>query len=124
MTNKQTDKQSEFADCLISKQAALDAIVKCTICDSAEELAEYVIQQNYWNGWAGGVLEALSAVANVPSVEPERKYGRWIRVAGMNERCSVCDHYFPLSYFHGRPFEINYCPHCGADMRAERRTDG
>ena len=125
MTNKQTDKQSDkqtdFADCLISKQAALDAIVKCTICDSAEELEEYVAQQNYWNGWAGGVLEALSAVEDVPSVEPEII------------RCKDCENWIPGYITDNDDFIPPKCGkyqqmvgHSSDDYcsRAERRTDG
>ncbi len=48
--------------------------------------------------------------------EQEPKTGHWIVVPGMNEQCSKCGKFFPLSYFKGRPFEINYCPNCGAKM--------
>ena len=49
--------------------------------------------------------------------QPERKKGRWIEHYGMNHECSECKQFFPLSFFDGRPFEINFCPNCGADMR-------
>ena len=60
-------------------------------------------------------------VQALPTVQPEPHEGHWIRVAGMNERCSACNKYFPLSYFTGRPFDINYCPNCGAKMKGERQ---
>jgi len=44
------------------------------------------------------------------------KHGKWKNVAGMNSKCSVCSHYFPVTEFDSRPFDINYCPHCGARM--------
>ncbi len=48
-------------------------------------------------------------------VEPV-KHGKWKHVAGMNSKCSVCSHYFPVTEFDSRPFDINYCPNCGAKM--------
>lgn len=47
------------------------------------------------------------------------KHGKWIKELGINEKCSVCGGYFPLSDFVGRPFDINYCPNCGAKMDFE-----
>ena len=44
------------------------------------------------------------------------KHGKWKHVAGMNSKCSVCSHYFPVTEFDSRPFDINYCPDCGAKM--------
>lgn len=44
------------------------------------------------------------------------KHGKWKHVAGMNSKCSVCSHYFPATEFDSRPFDINYCPNCGARM--------
>lgn len=81
-------------DDTISRQAAIDCI-------------------SYDEEYTEDCIRAL------PFVQPKRKTGYWIKVAGMNERCSSCNHYFPLSYFIGRPFEINFCPNCGADMRGD-----
>lgn len=44
------------------------------------------------------------------------KHGEWKHVAGMISKCSVCSHYFPVSEFDSRPFDINFCPNCGARM--------
>ena len=46
----------------------------------------------------------------------DRPTGHWIIVQGMNEQCSNCKKFFPLLDFKCRPFEINYCPNCGAHM--------
>lgn len=51
----------------------------------------------------------------VMDVQPV-KHGEWKHVAGMNSKCSVCSHYFPVSEFDSRPFDINFCPNCGARM--------
>lgn len=58
-----------------------------------------------------------NVLRNIPSagVQPV-KHGKWKHIAGMNSKCSVCSHYFPVTEFDSRPFDINYCPHCGARM--------
>ena len=56
----------------------------------------------------------------LPSAQPEMKKGKWVKIPGMNEYCSACNQFFPLSYFQGRPFEINYCPNCGAKMEEKQ----
>ena len=48
------------------------------------------------------------SVAKMPTVEPERKKGRWI-----DDNCSECGQYV----YHGDM--RRYCPRCGADMRGE-----
>lgn len=88
----------------ISKQATVELAMKyCPDDDGAVQC----------DGDIRGLLDELE---DLPSVQPERETGEWIKVPGMNERCSVCNKYFPLSFFEDRPFEINYCPNCGAKM--------
>ena len=54
---------------------------------------------------------------NVPTADVQPvKHGKWKHVAGMNSKCSVCSHYFPVTEFDSRPFDINFCPNCGARM--------
>ena len=67
------------------------------------------------------LFEIKEAVESVPAVEPERKKGEWI-YDGIRGRfpackCSICGHYENADWalLQG----INYCPHCGADMRGE-----
>jgi hypothetical protein len=43
-------------------------------------------------------------------------HGKWKHVSGMNSKCSECGRYFPVKEFESRPFDINYCPNCGAKM--------
>lgn len=52
------------------------------------------------------------------------KRGEWKHIAGMNSKCSVCSHYFPVIEFDSRPFDINFCPNCGADMREPETIKG
>ena len=100
-------------DC-ISRQAAIDAI--------AERMEMVTDPYGYGEKFWEGLCIAKSIVADISSAQPERKMGHWIRAAGMNECCSACNKYFPLSSFTGRPFDINYCPNCGADMRGEQNV--
>ena len=55
---------------LISRQAAIDAIVRCTNCGTEEELRGYVAKHCLDKGWTGGVLDALDAVEDLPSAQP------------------------------------------------------
>ena len=55
----------------ISRQAAIDAIVQCTNCGDEDTLREYVLKHSLDNGWTGGILEALDAVKDLPSAQPE-----------------------------------------------------
>lgn len=61
---------------------------------------------------------ALVAFINkMPTIEAEPvKHGRWIHHAGMNSKCSCCGRYFPVAEFEQRPFDVNFCIHCGAKM--------
>ena len=60
---------------LISRQAAIDAIANCTNCGDEKTLRAYVAKHNLDNEWSGGVLEAINAVEDLPSAQPEQ---RWI----------------------------------------------
>ena len=62
-----------------SKKEAIDAIANCTNCGDEKTLREYVIKHSLENGWTGGVLQALDAVKDLPSAQPE-------------EDCDTCKH--------------------------------
>jgi len=76
-----------MSDDLISRQAVIDAIVQCTNCGNEDTLREYVLKHSLDNGWTGGILEALDAVKELPSVQPEasiplswvEKYIEWLK---------------------------------------------
>ena len=62
--------------------------------------------------------DAMDIVIDMPKADVQPvKRGKWKHVVGMNSKCSVCSHYFPVIEFDSRPFDINFCPNCGADMR-------
>lgn len=54
---------------LISRQAAIDALVGLTDHKSVRELYEHV-QENYLDGlWIGGISDAIDAIIALPSAE-------------------------------------------------------
>ena len=61
-------------DDLISRQSAIDAIAKCTNCGDEKTLRAYVAKHSLDNGWTGGVLQALDAVKELPSAQPEHMH--------------------------------------------------
>ena len=62
-----------------------------------------------------GVETAIGYVETIPSVTPERKKGKWIKLyrgtIAEGLHCSVCGK-------HG--YRSDFCPNCGADMMGER----
>ena len=74
-------------------------------------------KEEYNKGWNDcrryfvQIIESQTAADVAPVV-----HGHWKHVAGMNSKCSVCERYFPVNEFVKRPFDINYCPNCGAKM--------
>lgn len=70
--------------------------------------------------WQSGCWVRYRAIEQVvkeqPTIEPERKTGRWIAHPGgkfvgfpyMHYECDQCRNF--------EPTETNYCPHCGAYM--------
>ena len=94
-----------------------------------EHLDQQKGQKNYsssetaidnWLRGYGEAVENILAIFDKLSVYVEPvKHGHWKHVAGMNSKCSECDRYFPVSEFDKRPFDVNYCPNCGAKMDGE-----
>ena len=86
---------------LISRQAALDAI---------QQRADRIdsVYSAFWEG----LIIAQDIVKNIPSVEPERKKGKWIvhdyALGRERYECAECKGRCDLEY--------NFCPNCGAEM--------
>ena len=138
-------------DDLISRQAAIDAIGKASdeLYENIKKGATF-LQRQWFDGMAQAqsILEnlpsaqpepcedcvsrqaaidaALSAfsrgllaspdIRKLPSVQPERKHGEWTKEA----HCPFCDF---APWYEKDIHTLSYCPNCGADLRAERRTD-
>ena len=81
--------------------------------------------KSYERGWNDAID---SIVEGEPTIEPERKKGKWIEYpdclryedAYSDDQiaCSACHHVF--SILDNCTEEFNFCPNCGADMRGER----
>lgn len=64
----------------------------------------------------------LQAIQEQPTIEPERKKGRWIAVDDyfnrISGRCSACG--WEAHMYEDDVVGMNYCPNCGAKMEAEK----
>ena len=87
---------------LISRQAAIDALRVAYWDDNIQSAKDDPCIVDAMTDWAIRQVKAL------PSVQPERKTGRWI-----DDNCSECGQYV----FHGDA--RNFCPNCGSPMLKE-----
>ena len=125
MTDKRTEKHTETHayDC-ISRQAAIDEVDSETVSTnpehfkSSEKFIKFMDDTDIasfgnWQ-WANGFNTALVVITiqlkKLPSAQPERKKGKWIRgdIKGIPYCCSVCSGRFN--------YEWKFCPNCGAKM--------
>lgn len=100
---------------LISRQAAIEALGEEpeVWTDSDAE----IVERNQWR-------MDVAAIKAVPSAQPERKKGRWIKVSGKPAiNCSACRYCSWSLSFEGTVKRFNFCPNCGADMRGEKTND-
>ena len=65
--------------------------------------------ESYKRGWNDAID---SIIENAPTIEPERKKGKWI-----DDNCSECGFYV----HHGDM--RNYCPKCGAKMNGGNQNE-
>lgn len=96
---------------LISRQAAIDAIRAST-----SKYTGFMEMEMYTDD------DAVEAIEDLPSAQPERKRGRWNITDAYphNVYCSEC--YTRFAQTHWAVWEDgslprNFCPNCGADMR-------
>lgn len=92
----------------ISMQAAITAIQKA-YADTEGGTDKCAVWKNV------GLTNALHIMQDLPSAQPERKRGRWIRNDNGTYSCSLCHSWIPEEqYYYAR-----FCLYCGADMRGE-----
>lgn len=87
--------------------------------DLIDRLTSGIIRLKGIYGDLGGAVSGVrEMVKMMPSAEPERKKGKWIDgLQYINSHwwvCSVCHVSAPENHT-----GYNFCPHCGADMRAK-----
>ena len=71
-----------------------------------------------------GFKQAFTAIVNgEPTIEPERKKGRWNFIGDQMFECTECGTCYTQSQFHQMRVRITdsefpkFCPNCGTDMR-------
>lgn len=98
-------------DDLISRQAAID------------ELKKYIAVNRNPNHdariWEEGMNCAVTVIGALPSAQPERKKGKWIRNINGTYSCNLCHSWIPNEQL----YYANHCLFCGADMREEKTDD-
>ena len=99
---------------LISRQAVLDTLKGFNVIN--------IISYEHGVIYVQAVINAIyNRLNNLPSAELERKKGEWIYDGKRGRfpacKCSICGHYENADWaiLQG----VNFCPHCGADMRGE-----
>lgn len=93
----------------------------------ADELIKF-IENRYEITWEddyeGGIKDAcadiLEKISTMPTIEPERKTGKWIKDE-FGSRCSNCGLYAYRDKF-DRPWESDFCPICGAYTKGENNV--
>ena len=95
----------------ISRQAAIDALME--ILDRPNH-AEFL--------YTDEICKALKAL---PSAQPERKTGHWIKTArwGRVYYCDQCRNYLDFDGVNVGRGSTNFCPNCGAKMDEEEKTN-
>ena len=93
----------------------------------ADAIPYTMIYRENWMRGTGGEEQAAwkSAIDAMPTIEPERKKGKWIEcehekwVVGVHAlRCSECNGGYHLNN-EVKLYHWNYCPNCGADLRGD-----
>lgn len=111
---------------LISREAAIDAIVSATAFPDAEYIKNLCQNPANSEDWLGGVCDAINAVEDVNTVDAAPVvHGLWIEVdegdGDYTYDCSVCGGKWWLAADTPEANGMKYCPYCGAKMDGERR---
>ena len=69
--------------------------------------------------WAEAFYACADIVAEAPTIEPERKTGKWIVVDDgiISGKCSVCG--WEAHMYEDDVMGMDYCPNCGARLEGE-----
>ena len=103
-------------DKLISQQAAIDALCK-------SECGWNNAECRHKDGTDFCVTcDNVKIIKSLPSAQPERKTGHWIKTArwGRVYYCDQCRNYLDFDGVNAGRGSTNFCPNCGADMRGEQ----
>ena len=106
---------NQLATDTVSRQAAIDELVRWG------KIPDYSDKEKNLIGAVIGMLSSL------PSTQPERKKGKWIKATGMmppefhgHHCCSECGNFANMEPPFGNREDLSkFCPNCGADMRGK-----
>lgn len=80
--------------------------------------------------WKPDVVDVCEAICDAPTIEPERKKGKWIFYETENERyddikCPFCKKTYTVDAYRIDDIgftaeDFKFCPNCGSDMRGEQ----
>ncbi len=97
---------------LIDKQEAIDAL--------GEEPEVWMENDEYARGLKNQWRYDVNALKAVPSVQPERKKGKWVANGDIPKECPFCGEDWD-KYVFGEVWYTDelpkFCPNCGADCR-------
>lgn len=55
-------------------------------------------------------------IDEVPSAEPERKTGKWLKTGRKIYKCSECGNFLDFNGVNAGRGDANFCPNCGTKM--------
>lgn len=89
--------------------------------DKLQNLADDEWNRSTPTTWAEAFAECADMVEDAPTIEPERKTGRWIKMAiwGRVYYCDQCRNYLDFDGVNVVRGSTNFCPNCGARMEGE-----
>lgn len=93
-----------------------DTLMKdiCNSIDKMTEAGDLVDVEWLWT-------KLINAIKHAPTIEPERKKGKWKKLSGRwfhnDVQCSECGNTLDMNGVNAGRGDANFCPNCGADMR-------
>lgn len=109
---------------LISRAAAIDAIVSATAFPDAEYIKNLCQNPANSEDWLGGVCDAINAVEDVNTVDAVPVvHARWTEKETsentidewQSAKCTNCGKYHTTPYLYYF-IDYKFCPNCGAKM--------
>ena len=87
--------------------------------DKLQNLADDEWNRSTTTSWAEAFSECADMLEDAPTIEPERKTGKWIVVDDgcISGKCSVCG--WEAHMYEDDVMGMDYCPNCGARMEDE-----
>ena len=88
-----------------------------------ENRYEITWKDDYEGGIKDACTDILEKISKMPTIEPERKKGKWIKLDMhahlADHKCTACGQECYVPTCMGEPM-YTYCPNCGADMREDQ----